>query len=31
MGYFKKSAQINTKGGKLFSLFIDGTVKEKKG
>ena len=27
MGYFKKSAQVKTKEGKFFSLFIDGTVK----
>jgi hypothetical protein len=30
MGYFKKSAQVKTKEGKFFTLYIDGTVKEKK-
>lgn len=29
MGYFKKSAQVKTKEGKFFALYIDGTVKEK--
>ena len=30
VGYFKKSAQIKTKEGKFFTLYIDGTVKEGK-
>ena len=29
MGYFKKSAQVKTKDGKFFTLYIDGTVKAK--